>query len=45
MIPASYSNVYHLAGAKRSGKLDVFAHLGGDTKAEATWHIQFSAPE
>ena len=45
MIPAGYSNVYHLAAAERSGKLDVLAHLGGGTKAESTWHIQFNAPE
>jgi len=43
-IPAGYVSVYHLAAAERSGKLDVFAHLGG-TKAESTWHIQFKAPQ
>jgi hypothetical protein len=43
-VPSGYASVWHLAAAARGGKLDVMAHVGGGSKADATLHIQFKPP-
>jgi hypothetical protein len=44
-LPSGYRAVWHLAAAVRNGKLDVLAHAGGGSKANATLHIQVRAPK
>ena len=43
-IPSGFTVVWNLGAAVRNGKLDVLAHIGGGSKPESTWHIQFKPP-